>query len=80
VRLLEAERQRLLRELALKIDVEEGYARRGAAQGAALKRAGVSELGAWARGACHCPADPLDGGAGPAAFCLAPGTQSPHWI
>ncbi|KAI8465996.1 MAG: hypothetical protein J3K34DRAFT_74210 [Monoraphidium minutum] len=39
VRLLEAERRRLLRELGLKAELEEGYARRGAAQGAALKQA-----------------------------------------
>ncbi len=39
VRLLEAERRRLLRDLALKADLEAGYARRGAAQGAALKQA-----------------------------------------
>ena len=48
VRLLEAERQRMLRELVLKAELEEGFARRGAARGAALKQAQVRSL---ARGA-----------------------------
>lgn len=41
VRLLEEDRRRLLRELALKAELEEGFARRGAAQGAALRQAQV---------------------------------------
>lgn len=44
VRLLESERSRLLRELALKVELEEGFAKRGAAQGAALKSAQVGGL------------------------------------
>jgi len=47
VRLLEAERQRMLRELVLKAELEEGYAWRGAAQGAALKQA---QVGGWVGG------------------------------
>jgi hypothetical protein len=68
VRLLEAERQRLLRELALNGELEEGYARRGAAQGAALKQANVRWGEAEARGrgasaalACVGPAVPVKG-------------------
>lgn len=47
-RLLAAERARLLRELSLKEELEGRYARRGAAQGAALKAAQVRRVRARA--------------------------------